>query len=240
MVLFNGALAARNRAEVMDRLIGGYDVWQQVGRWGSGRVATAAPIPPEGSARVNSGFSEVGATSKGHALVRFNFDIEDSATGTRLMDGWMLLFLLGCGSPDAGKLSPPRIAIPDRAADITVARPTAKNITFDWAVPSGDWNRTHFVVQEPNPAPLTHGPRNMALVMQDAAREVVKGDVSRIQSITVGAMPAPHFPPEPTETRLWKDAESRLLGRLVVPAASRTDGGEGDKTVIDQIEIEIA
>ncbi|NNL85226.1 MAG: hypothetical protein HKP27_06210 [Myxococcales bacterium] len=80
----------------------------------------------------------------------------------------------------------------------------------------------------------------MALVMQDAAREAAGGDVARVRAITVGAMPAPHYPPEPTETRFWREGTGRLLGRLVVPAAARTDGGDGNKTVIDQIEIAVS
>ena len=51
-----------------------------------------------------------------------------------------------------------------------------------------------------------------------------------------GSLPAPHYPPEPTETRFWKEGD-RILGRLVVPAAGRIDGGDGDKVCIDQIEL---
>ncbi len=239
MILFNGALVARNREEVMKALIGGYSTWQDVGRWGSGHAEFKGAIPQSGSARVSCGFTEVGGTSKGHALVRFNFEVDDSASGERLMEGWMLLFLLGCAPENPGKISPPRIAMPDRAADKTVARETEVDVTFDWAMPSGDWNSTHFVTKGSNPAPLVHGPRNMALVMQDAARSFSEGRVDRIRSITLGSMPAPHYPPEPTETRFWDEGNGRILGRLVVPAANRIDGGEGDKVVIDQIEITI-
>ncbi|NJL18390.1 MAG: hypothetical protein HC938_15715 [Nitrospira sp.] len=42
------------------------------------------------------GFTEVGASSKGHALVRFSFEIDDAESGERLAEGWMLLFCLGC------------------------------------------------------------------------------------------------------------------------------------------------
>ena len=142
MIPFNGALAARNRAEVMDRLIGGYDVWQDVGRWGSGGAKFLGAVPRSGRGRVGCGFTEVGATSKGHALVRFTFEVDDADSGQRLMEGWMLLFLLGCGSEDAGKLNPPRIAMPERAPDQVVEHQTPVNVTFDWAVPSEDWN-TH-------------------------------------------------------------------------------------------------
>jgi len=240
MILFNGALLARNREEVMSALIGGYDVWQDVGRWGSGKADFKRAIPRAGSARVGCGFTEVGATSKGHALVRFTFEVDDADSGDRLMDGWMLLFLLGCGHPDAGKISPPRIAVPERDADKVLEHATPVDVTFDWAMPSGDWNSTHFVTKGANPAPLVHGPRNMALVMQDAGRAFADGRVDRIRSITLGSMPAPQYPPEASETRFWDGGDGRVLGRLVVPAASRIDGGEGDKVVIDQIEIALA
>ncbi len=239
MILFNGALVARNREEVMTALIGGYNTWQEVGRWGSGHAEFKDAIPRSGSARVGCGFTEVGGTSKGHALVRFNFEVDDATSGERLMEGWMLLFLLGCAPEHPGKISPPRIAMPDREADQTIAHETEVDVTFDWAMPSGDWNSTHFVTKGSNPAPLVHGPRNMALVMQDAARAFSEGRVDRIRSITLGSMPAPHYPPEPTESRFWDEGNGRILGRLVVPAASRIDGGEGDKVVIDQIEITI-
>lgn len=240
MIVFNGALVARNRAEVMDRLIGGYDNWQEVGRWGSGSVVFPRPLPKSGKARVSSGFSDVGGTSKGHALVRFDFQVDDAGSGERLAEGWMLLFLLGCGSEALGKLAPPRIAVPERQPDVVVAHDTWLNVTFDWAVPSADWNTTHFETRSGNPAPLVHGPRNMALVLNDAARAFAGGAQERVREITLGSMPAPHFPPEPTETRFWKEADGRILGRLVVPAASRTDGGAGEKVVIDQIEIKLA
>lgn len=239
MILFNGALVARNREEVMKALIGGYDVWQDVGRWGSGHAEFKGAIPQSGSARVGCGFTEVGGTSKGHALVRFNFEVDDVASGNRLMDGWMLLFLLGCAPENPGKISPPRIAMPERAPDKTLPHETAVDVTFDWAMPSGDWNSTHFVTKGTNPAPLVHGPRNMALVMQDAGRAFAAGRVDRVRKITLGSMPAPHYPPEPTETRFWDEGNGRVLGRLVVPAGGRTDGGEGDKVVIDQIDITI-
>ena len=239
MILFNGALLARNREEVMKALIGGYDRWQDVGRWGSGHAEFNAPIPRTGSARVGCGFTEVGGTSKGHALVRFNFKVDESGSGERLMDGWMLLFLLGCAPENPGKISPPRIAMPDRPVDKTIEHDTAVDVTFDWAMPSGDWNSTHFVTRGSNPAPLVHGPRNMGLVMQDASRALAAGRVDCVRKITLGSMPSPHYPPEPTETRLWDEGDGRILGRLVVPAASRSDGGEGDKVLIDQIEITI-
>lgn len=235
MVPFNGALLARNRDEVMDRLIGGYVNWQQVGRWGSGGATWFKPVPQSGRARVSSRISELGATSKGHALVRFNFEV-DGADGGRLLEGWMLLFLLGCAPDGAGTISPPRVAIPERAPDEAVAHETPVNVTFDWAVPSGDWNTTHFVQQAGNPAPLTHGPRNMGLVISDACRVFADGDVSQLKEITIGSLPAPHYPPEPTETRFWRDGD-RVLGRLVVPSAGRTDSGEGDKVCIDGIEL---
>lgn len=236
MVPFNGALLARNRDEVMDRLIGGYANWQQVGRWGSGAAKYFGPIPQAGRGRVTSRISELGATSKGHALVRFNFEVVDSGSGSQILEGWMLLFLLGCAPDGAGVISPPRIAMPGRAPDEVVAHDTPLNVTFDWAVPSGDWNTTHFIQQAGNPAPLTHGPRNMGLVLQDACRVFAGGRVERLKEVTIGSLPAPHYPPESTETRFWREGD-RVLGRLVVPAAGRIDGGEGDKICIDQIEL---
>jgi hypothetical protein len=239
MIPFNGALVARNRAEVMDRLIGGYDVWQDVGRWGSGGAKFLGAVARSGRGRVGCGFTEVGATSKGHALVRFTFEVDDAVSGERLMEGWMLLFLLGCGSEGAGKLSPPRVAMPERDPDRVVEHHTPVNVTFDWAVPSEDWNTTHFETKGTNPAPLVHGPRNMALVLQDAAHAFTGGRLERVKEITLGSLPAPHYPPEPTQTRFWKEADGRLLGRLVVPAAGRIDGGSGDKVVIDQVELKV-
>lgn len=237
MILFNGALVARNREEVMQALIGGYEVWQEVGRWGSGHAEFKGAIPRSGRARVGCGFTEVGGTSKGHALVRFTFEVDDAASGQRLMEGWMLLFLLGCAPDGGSKITPPRIAVPERPADRTIERDTPVDVTFDWAMPSADWNSTHFVTKGSNPAPLVHGPRNMALVMQDVARAFAEGRVDRVRSITLGSMPAPHYPGEPTETRFWDEGSGRVLGRLVVPAGRRIDGGDGDKVVIDQIEI---
>lgn len=239
MILFNGALVARNREEVMKTLIGGYDVWQEVGRWGSGHAAFRGTVPRAGRARVGSSFTEVGGTSKGHALVRFVFEVDDAGSGDRLMDGWMLLFLLGCAPDEPGKISPPRVAVPERAPDRVVAHDTPVDVTFDWAMPSADWNSTHFVTKGSNPAPLVHGPRNMALVMQDAARAFAEGRVDRVRTITLGSMPAPHYPPERTETRFWDEGGGHILGRLVVPAGDRIDGGAGDKVVIDQIDLSI-
>ena len=236
MVPFNGALLARNRDEVMDQLIGGYATWQKVGRWGSGGAKFFGAVPQSGRGRVSSRITEVGGTSKGHALVRFNFEVADATSGAPILEGWMLLFLLGCAPDGAGALAAPRIAIPDRTPDEVVARDTPVNVTFDWAVPSGDWNTTHFIQQEGNPAPLTHGPRNMGLVLQDASRVCANGDLSKLKEVTIGSLPAPHYPPEPTETRFWNEGD-RILGRLVVPASGRIDGGEGDKTCIDQIEL---
>jgi hypothetical protein len=238
MVLFNGALLARNRAEVMDRLIGGYDTWQAVGRWGSGGAKFSKAIPQSGRAVVNCGFTDVGATSKGHALVRFAFEVDDAGSGARLAEGWMLLFLLGCGSEGAGKLATPTIKVPERGADIVVAHETPVNVTFDWAVPSQDWNSTHFETKGSNPAPLVHGPRNMALVLHDVARAFAGGKLEQVREITVGSLPAPLYPKEPTETRFWKEG-GKIFGRLVAPAAGRIDGGSGDKVVIDQIEIAV-
>jgi hypothetical protein len=237
MILFNGALLARNRPEVMECLVGGYDAWQEVGRWGSGAMTFLGAIPPAGRGRVSCGFTEVGASSKGHALVRFSFEIDDAESGRRLAEGWMLLFCLGCGVPGAGRVAPPRIAIPEGSPDVTVGHETPANVTFDWGMASGDWNTTHLEPQTGNPAPLVHGPRNMALVLHDAARAFAGGRLERVTGITLGSMPAPHFPRERTESRFWRSADDSVLGRLVVPEAARLDGGAGEKVVIDQIEI---
>lgn len=236
MVPFNGALLARNRDEVMDRLIGGYANWQNVGRWGSGGARYFGPIPKSGRGRVSSRITELGATSKGHALVRFNFEVNNAANGDPLLEGWMLLFLLGCAPEGAGAISPPRIAMPERAPDEVIAHDTPVNVTFDWAVPSGDWNTTHFIQQPGNPAPLTHGPRNMGLVLQDACRAFAGGRMETLKEVTIGSLPAPHYPPEPTESQFWREGD-RVLGRLAVPAGARIDGGEGEKICIDQVEL---
>ena len=105
MVPFNGALLARNRDEVMDQLIGGYANWQQVGRWGSGGAKFLAPVGQSGRGRVTSRITEVGGTSKGHALVRFAFEVQEATSGAPLLEGWMLLFLLGCAPEGAGALA---------------------------------------------------------------------------------------------------------------------------------------
>jgi hypothetical protein len=186
---------------------------------------------------VTCGFDAVGATSKGHGLARFTFEVEELPGGGGLARGWMLLFLLECGDESLGRLASSPIAVPARPPDLVVAHETPVNVTFDWAMPSNDWNPTHFDTRAGNPAPLVHGPRNMSLVLHDAARAFAAGDPALVRRITLGSLPAPHFPPEPTETRLWHEAGDRVLARLVVPAAGRTDGGAGEKIVIDQIEI---
>jgi hypothetical protein len=185
---------------------------------------------------VRSRISELGGTSKGHALVRFAFEVDDATTGARLLDGWMLLFLLGCAPEGAAPLAAPRTAIPDREHDEIQSHQTSLNVTFDWAVPSGDWNTTHFIQQEGNPAPLTHGPRNMGLVLEDACRMFADGDRTKLKEVTIASLPAPHYPPEPTETRFWREGD-RVLARLVVPAVGRIDEGDGDKVCIDGIEL---
>ena len=237
LILFNGALLARNRAEVMERLIGGYDAWKQVGRWGSAYMRFHGPLARTGRGRVRSEFTDVGGTSKGHALVRFAFVVEEAGSGQALADGWMLLFLLGCAPENATRLASPHVAMPDRAPDMARTHDTPVNVTFDWAMASADWNPTHFDRQAGNPAPLVHGPRNMALVLHDAARAFAGGRIERVREITLGTIPAPHFPGERTESRFWQESAGRILARLVVPAAARLDGGTGEKIVIDQIEI---
>ena len=240
MIPFNGALTARNRPEVMERLIGGYDNWQDVGRWGAGSVSYRAPVPRRGRGRVSCGITESGTTSKGHALVRFSFEVDDADSGARLADGSMLLFLLNCAPRDGAKLAAPRTAMPERPADYTITHQTSANVPFDWAMPSNDWNTTHFETKAGNPAPLVHGTRNMALILQDSARAFAEGHLERIRKIALGSLPAPHFPGETTETRFWRDGSDRILGKLVVPAESRRDGGGGgDKVVIDQITLHI-
>jgi hypothetical protein len=208
-----------------------------VGRWGSGALRFAAAVPREGCARVTSAFGEIGATAKGHAIVRFTFVVDDADSGQRLAEGFMLLFLLDCAPPSAGKLRSPRATVPEGAPGATIPHDTPHNVTFDWAMASGDWNSTHFEAQAGHPAPLVHGPRNMALVLHDVTRCFTAGALDQVRAITLGTMPAPHFPTERTETHFWRAADDRVLGRLVVPATARIDGGAGDKIVIDNIEI---
>jgi acyl dehydratase len=237
LILFNGALLARNRAQVMERLIGSYDAWKRVGRWGSAFMRFHGPLGRTGRGRVRCGFTDVGGTSKGHALVRFGFAVEDADSRQPLADGWMLLFLLGCAPENAARLASPHVALPARAPDAVLTHDTPVNVTFDWAMASGDWNPTHFDRQAGNPAPLVHGPRNMALILHDAARTFAGGRIQCVREITLGTIPAPHFPGERTESRFWRESAGRILARLVVPAAARLDGGTGEKIVIDQIEI---
>jgi hypothetical protein len=237
MIPFNGALLARNRAEVMDVLIGGYDNWQAVGRWGSARMSFRAPIPGAGSGRVECAISEVGATSKGHATVGFSFSVFDRETNDLLVDGWMLLFLLDCAPAGAGKLEAPTRALPQRDPDLVVPHPTPANTTLDWALAADDWNATHFATRGPNPAPLIHGPRNLSLVLHDAARAFLDGHLEKITAVDLGSLPSPHFCGECTETSLWRGDDGALRARLVVPGAARRDGAAGDKVLLDKIEI---
>jgi len=227
MIPFNGALLARNRDEVMGALIGGYDNWQKVGRWGGARLRYAAAIPAAGRGRVECAIGEVGGTSKGHATVGFTFSVYDGDTAALLVEGWMLLFLLGCAPPGAGKLAAVGRNPPQRAADV------------DWAFATEDWNTTHFATQPPNPAPLVHGPRNLSVVLHDAARAFFDGRLERITTVELGSLPAPHFTGEDTETHLWR-ADDGVHARLVVPAAARRDGTGGDKVLLDKVAIATA
>jgi hypothetical protein len=237
MIPFNGALLARNRNEVMDTLIGGYDNWQKVGRWGAARLRFAAAIPAAGRGRVECAIGEVGATSKGHATVGFSFSVFDGDTEALLVDGWMLLFLLDCAPRGAGKLAVPGRSLPERSPDTVVAHATPANTTVDWAFAAEDWNATHFATQAPNPAPLVHGPRNLSLLLHDAARAFLDGHLEEISVVDLGSLPAPHFTGERTETHLWRDG-GVIQARLIVPVAARRDGGSGDKVLLDKVEIE--
>ncbi len=127
--------------------------------------------------------------------------------------------------------------MPELGADEVVPHETPVHVTFDWAMASGYWNPTHFDTRAGTPAPLVHGPRNMALVLHDVVRCWAAGDASRIREVTLGSLPAPHYPSEPTETHLWRAAGGHVRARLVVPASGRIDGGAGDKIVVDRIEI---
>lgn len=236
MVFFNAALRARNRPEVMESLIGGYEAWQKVGRWGAAECRFV-PAPGSGRGVVESWIGAVGRTSKGHATVRFEFRAVADGSGEVLAEGNMLLFLLGRGAPDAPRLPVPAVSLPPTPPETGTHHCCSPNVSFDWAMASGDWNRIHFEAAPGAPAPLAHGPRNVALVISDVARALCGGEPSAVREVRVARLPAPHYLGEPTRTEIWPLEATRAVARLVVPAASRIDGGEGDKVVIDGVHL---
>jgi acyl dehydratase len=197
---------------------------------GESIVTQLKPLPPEGSGMARMYFAEIVDKGAGKAaLIRTRKDLHDEA-GTLLatLDTW--LFVRGAGGfGGPGDGGPERVAIPDRAADMTCVLPTPQTLALIYRLSLGDNNALH---ADPDHAkrvgferPILHGIASLSVGVHAVLRSVLGYDPLRFRSASARFV-APVFPGDTLSTEIWVVGDAALFRTAAVERKVMvTDGG---------------
>lgn len=182
-----------------------------------------APIPAEGEVTASLRIADVIDKGEGKgALIFVERVLADAATGTKLATIRQTIFARGDGGIGGPAKPQPAVhALPERAADGTVALPTVPQQALIYRL-SGDYNPLH---ADPAAAqrvgferPILHGLATFGVAAHALLKAVCGYDPDRIASIA-GRFTAPAFPGETFLTDYWVEGET-------VSFRTRIDGRE--------------
>ncbi|MDT5260529.1 MAG: hypothetical protein QOD10_5609, partial [Mycobacterium sp.] len=182
----------------------------------SERVEVPGPLPPSGSARAVTRFTDI--WDKGKAAVIWSETTVSAPDGTLLWTQKRSIFARGEGGFGGDRGPSTSDAAPDRAPDLEVEVPILPQQALLYRL-CGDRNPLHsdpeFAAAAGFPQPILHGLCTYGMTCKAITDALLDGDVSRVGSY--GARFAGvAFPGETLRARVWKE-DDRLLATITAP-----------------------
>jgi acyl dehydratase len=183
----------------------------------SEQIAAPAPLPPSGSARAVSRFTDI--WDKGKAAVLVSETTVTAPDGTLLWTQKRSIFARGEGGFGGSRGPSMSDSPPDRAPDLEVAIPILPQQALLYRL-CGDRNPLHsdpeFAAAAGFSKPILHGLCTYGMTCKAIVDALLDADVAAVGSY--GARFAGvAFPGETLRARIWKD-DGRLLASVVAPS----------------------
>ena len=180
-------------------------------------IYTDAPIPPSGTGRAVTKFTEI--WDKGKAAVIWSETTVTAPDGTLLWTQKRSIFARGEGGFGGDRGPSTSAAEPDRAPDLQIALPTLPQQALLYRL-CGDRNPLHsdpaFAKAAGFDRPILHGLCTYGIGCKAIVDNVLDGDAGRVRSY--GARFAGTvIPGETLQANLWRDGE-RITGVLTAPS----------------------
>jgi acyl dehydratase len=179
-------------------------------------VSVPAPIPPSGSGRSVSRFTEI--WDKGTAAVIVSETTVTDPDGRLLWTQQRSIFARGEGGFGGQRGPSTSVAVPDRAPDLEIEIPLLPQQALLYRM-CGDRNPLHsdpeFASAAGFPEPILHGLCTYGMTCKALVDTVLDGDAGQVDSY--GARFAGvAFPGETLKASFWKD-DGRFVGGVVAP-----------------------
>ncbi|SHW16308.1 dehydratase [Mycobacteroides abscessus subsp. abscessus] len=180
-------------------------------------IYTDAPIPPSGTGRAVTRFTEI--WDKGKAAVIWSETTVTTLDGAPLWKQKRSIFARGEGGFGGDRGPSTSVAEPDRAPDLQIALPTLPQQALLYRL-CGDRNPLHsdpaFAKAAGFDRPILHGLCTYGIGCKAIVDNVLDGDAGRVRSY--GARFAGTvIPGETLQANLWRDGE-RITGVLTAPS----------------------
>ncbi len=177
------------------------------------------PLPTSGTVFVRSRVIGIHPRGRGNGFVEFESEVTDSAGAVymKMVNGSFRRGVKALGDIEpfagAGQTFSQKIAVPQRAPDVTTTARVADNQAHIYRL-SGDYNPLHI---DPDAArfggfevPILHGLCTFGLCAQRLLGVLANGEAARFRKIKV-RFSAPVFMNEALEVRAWHDGPGRVL-----------------------------
>ena len=178
-------------------------------------IYTDAPIPPSGTGRAVTRFTEI--WDKGKAAVIWSETTVTTLDGAPLWKQKRSIFARGEGGFGGDRGPSTSAAEPDRAPDLQIALPTLPQQALLYRL-CGDRNPLHsdpaFAAAAGFPRPILHGLCSYGVVCKAAVDSALDGDASRVTSYAA-KFAGVVFPGETLKTRIWKEDGKLLISAVV-------------------------
>lgn len=196
---------------------------------GSERVEVPAPLPPSGSARAVTRFTDI--WDKGKAAVILSETTVTTPDGAPLWTQKRSIFARGEGGFGGSRGPSSSDSAPDRAPDLEIAMPVLPQQALLYRL-CGDRNPLHsdptFAAAAGFPQPILHGLCTFGMTCKAIADALLDGDANAIAAY--GARFAGVvFPGETLKVCVWKNGEG-LLANVVAP-------GRDNAAVLSGVEL---
>jgi acyl dehydratase len=195
-------------------------------------VSVPGPIPPSGTGRAVTRFTEI--WDKGKAAVIWSETTVTTLDGDLLWTQKRSIFARGEGGFGGERGPSTSAAPPDRAPDVELSIPTLPQQALLYRL-CGDRNPLHsdpgFASAAGFPKPILHGLCTYGIGAKALVDEFLDGDVSRVASYGArfaGVL----YPGETLKANVWKDGD-RLLAVLTAPSRD-------DAVVLSGVELKQA
>lgn len=192
-------------------------------------VTAPAPIPPSGTGRAVTKFTDI--WDKGKAAVIWSETTVTAPDGTVLWTQKRSIFARGEGGFGGERGASSSVVLPERTPDFEVAMPVLPQQALLYRL-CGDRNPLHsdpeFAAAAGFPKPILHGLCTYGMTCKAITDRVLDGDAGAVASY--GAKFAGvAYPGETLQANIWKE-DGRFIGNVVAP-------GRDNASVLTEVEL---